>query len=525
MPYFNFFDSQHQWMFLASFLLLIISASFFYSGKTKISLIFLFAFTFLLSLTVALLDDFLFLWDEQFHALVSKNLGNHFLKPTLYENPVLNYNYQDWTANHVWLHKQPFFLWQTALSIKLFGVNEIAVRLPSILMHSILTVVLYRMVCLISSKNVAYLTAVLCASSYFLLELSTGLYNTDHNDVAFLFYVSFSFWAWFENKNSNSLKWIILVGVFAGAAVLTKWLVGLLVYFGWAMTLLPDLKNRREWMNLFKSLLVCVMLVLPWQIFIFYRYPLESSYEFQTAARHFTEVVEGHSESWYFHFENINLLYGAGTIITILLPLSIIYLLFSLKNKAHLIFVFSIIVVVYLFYTLAQTKMPAFPFGAAGLIFFSLANFLWFLFSFPLKWISKKIILITVQIVFIVAVSYLYVDLSRIADYHTWYRPQERSNRFMDLIEKKVITGINKRLPEDNWVVFNTTITPHGDIPFMFYSDKIAYKRIPTIDEIEKLKSKGYKVLVLNIEGLPDYIKKSKDVLIFDLPLDPKRWK
>jgi hypothetical protein len=525
MSYFNFFDPQRQWMFLVSLALLIISASFFYSGKTKISLFFLFAFTFLLSLTIALLDNFLFLWDEQFHALVSKNLGRHFLEPTLYDNPVLNYNYQNWTENHIWLHKQPFFLWQTALSLKMFGISELSVRLPSVIMHSILTVILYRMVILISGKNVAYLTAVLCASSYFLLELSAGLYNTDHNDVAFLFYVTLSFWSWFEYKNSGSLKWIILIGLFAGIAVLTKWMVGLLVFFGWGITLLPDLKNKKEWVNLFKSLLICVFVALPWQIFIFYRYPMESSYEFQLAARHFNEIIEGHGETWYFHFTNINLLYGAGTIITILLPLSVIYLFFSVKNKVHLIFIFSVIVVVYFFYTLAQTKMPAFPFVVAALVFYSLASFIWFLFAFVLRLVAKRAVQIVLQTAFIVAVGYLYVDLSRIADYHTWFRPQERNNKFMEMIEKKIIVRINECLPEDNWIVFNTTVTPHGDIPFMFYSDKIAYKRIPSPEEIEYVKDKGYKVLVLNIEGLPDEIKKRKDILIFDLPLDSSRWK
>src|SRR4051812_5236672 len=56
-------------------------------------------------------DFYLHSWDERYHALVAKNIFLHPLRPTLYENAVLSYDYKNWTANHVWLHKQPFTFW------------------------------------------------------------------------------------------------------------------------------------------------------------------------------------------------------------------------------------------------------------------------------------------------------------------------------------------------------------------------------------------------------------------------------
>ena len=53
-------------------------------------------------------DFFLHSWDEMYHALVAKNLIKHPLLPTLYDNPVLPYDFKAWVQNHVWLHKQPF---------------------------------------------------------------------------------------------------------------------------------------------------------------------------------------------------------------------------------------------------------------------------------------------------------------------------------------------------------------------------------------------------------------------------------
>ena len=82
-------------------------------------------------------DFYLHQWDERYHALVAKNLMSHPFKPTLYENPVLPYDFKDWMGNHIWLHKQPVPLWSMAASMRLFGVNEIALRLPSMIMSTL----------------------------------------------------------------------------------------------------------------------------------------------------------------------------------------------------------------------------------------------------------------------------------------------------------------------------------------------------------------------------------------------------
>ena len=99
---------------------------------------------FLLRLYLSLKEPYLHDWDERFHALVARNMMDHPFKPMLKANPVI---YQDpfaWCCNHIWLHKQPLFLWQMALSMKIFGVAEWAMRLPSILMGSLMVLFLYR---------------------------------------------------------------------------------------------------------------------------------------------------------------------------------------------------------------------------------------------------------------------------------------------------------------------------------------------------------------------------------------------
>ena len=71
-------------------------------------------------------------WDERFHALVAKRMLDDPLKPALYPADHADADSSQWETAHVWLHKPPLALWSIAASYALFGVNELALRVPSI---------------------------------------------------------------------------------------------------------------------------------------------------------------------------------------------------------------------------------------------------------------------------------------------------------------------------------------------------------------------------------------------------------
>ncbi|MEZ4984025.1 MAG: glycosyltransferase family 39 protein [Saprospiraceae bacterium] len=100
--------------------------------NSSTQLFFILLLGFLLRLVVVQ-TPFLGEWDERFHALVAKNLMEHPLKPTLYDDPVLPYDYREWSANHVWLSKPPLALWLMAGSMSLLGTGLFALRLPALL--------------------------------------------------------------------------------------------------------------------------------------------------------------------------------------------------------------------------------------------------------------------------------------------------------------------------------------------------------------------------------------------------------
>lgn len=72
-------------------------------------------------------------WDEKFHALVAKNLMDNPFQPILIKENLLHLNHEIWSFSHIWFSKPPLAHWPMAASMSIFGVNEIALRLPSLL--------------------------------------------------------------------------------------------------------------------------------------------------------------------------------------------------------------------------------------------------------------------------------------------------------------------------------------------------------------------------------------------------------
>ena len=499
------------------------SVFFFRKNKIKISLVMLFLGAFGTGCFMALLDPYLHVWDEQYHALVAKNLMDNPFFPVLYKNPILDYDYRVWTDNYVWLHKQPLFLWQMALSMKLFGVNEFSVRLPSIMMHAIIPLFIYRIGKISLNSKTGFLGGLLFSVAYFPLELISGKYGMDHNDLAFLFYITASFWAWFEYKYSNKNFWLILIGLFAGGAVLVKWLMGLLVFICWAFTFFSkgkELLNWRKYLPILKSFIISLLVFVPWQIYILSRFPAESRYEFSAFSDHLFSGVEGHGGSFWQHFQNTGILYGPGFLIPILIIPSLIILFRKLKVVNYRIFIIGAVLFVYLFYSIASTKMLAFCVIVSPLIFLSLSTLFVAVFDYFEKKIHLSFLKSLLIYVSIIVTSFYLMDFNDIRSNHTLSNPSKNDSRIEKLAEKALIDNLDNILPGKNYVIFNTHFVQGGNIPFMFYTDYTAHRFIPAKEQLAKVTSKGYKISILDFNDLPEYIRKDKDILIIPVKID-----
>jgi 4-amino-4-deoxy-L-arabinose transferase-like glycosyltransferase len=519
-----YFDSNHISIFLIGFLFLVASIVVIeFLKNNTLSLFLLFISGLFLCSFMALLDPFLNTWDEQFHALVAKNLISHPLIPTLYDHPIIPYDYIQWNGNYIWLHKQPLFLWQIALSLRIFGLNEFAVRIPSVIMMSVAPLFIYRIGKISLNERIGFYGALLFASSYFVHELCTGFPPSDHNDIAFLFYITASIWAWVEYEKSQKKYWLILIGLFSGCAVLTKWLAGLLVFSGWSLSIIFD-KERRKSFASYKaiglSLTVCFAVFIPWQLYIMHAFPKESSYEYGLNAKHFFKVVENHGGDALYYFDNLRKVYGEGQLVPFAILFSLFFFYRSISENKFKIAFFSFLILVYSFFSLAATKMIAFCFIVSPFIFLSLAATLEKILSFvKAKLFKKDVYRNFVTTLVLSLLLWANLNLHRIAYKHTMYiKPNDNDKRIAKVYDAAFIKTLKGYLPSDDYVIFNCK--PERSISVMFYTPFISYDKTLDYNTYVELKNKKVKLAVIDNGKLPVFLKNDLSVIKIKAP-DP----
>ena len=486
--------------FVIAFLAAGLSMYLFANKQTRWSLFVLFLCSLFLGFAVSTIDPFLRLWDEQFHALVGKHLSETPLTPRLLREDLLAANSSTWVNNHIWLHKQPLSLWQIALSIKLFGANYLAVRIPSIVLHALLVFIIYRIGKLTYNTKVGFYAAFLFTFLHYPLTLVSGAYTAEHVDVAFMFYITASIWCWLEYTKSKNVKWIWLMGLFSGIAVLSKWLVGLLVYAGVGIFMLKEknqLKSLKLWKNLIFALLISLLIGGSWQLYCYFTFPEEFLLEMNYNALHFTRVVEGKSGGLLFYWHNLNDLYGGGLLVPWIVLASVIMVFKTIKDKSIALFVFTLILVPYLFFTIAQTKMPSFCVIVSPLVILVITGF----FQYLVNQLKNKITLnvpvfISVLVVFFISV--LLFSPNKTARAHLLGSEEEKVYRKQSIKETEAIKSFDFS-SYDNPVVFNTRVfkEKHKNISVMFYHDLTAYNKLGSVSEYKELIGKGYTVILL----------------------------
>lgn len=492
---------------------------FHFNGQKKLSLFILFLGCLSLSVYMSGLDHFLHFWDEEFHALVARNMLDNPFKPMLYTHPVLDYNYQEWQHNSIWLHKQPLFLWQMAISLKLFGFNEIAVRLPSAFMLALLVFPIYRMGKISVDERTGYYAAFLFSLGYFIHELAVGFIPTDHNDIAFILYVTCSFWAYLEYDKSRKMKWLLLIGLFAGCAVLVKWLMGLLIFGGWFMAIICQKEKRkilRNYLDFGLSLLVSIIVFLPWQIYILIKYPTESIYEYKYAAQHFTKVMEDKSGDFLFHLRELKTIYFHGDLMPYIMLLALVLLFIRMKDKGLRITLFFSVIAVYVFYTIAQTKMTAFCMIVAPIFYIALGSMIDQIFILSTKKLLKNTIISSSVLVLIIGfIGYLHLDLNKIKKNHLDSPDNKDTYGYKVGLDMKFIKQLPDSLKREDYVLFNCKKFEAPAI--MFYTGITAYQDVPLEPTYKDLKQKHIKMAFNDDGNLPTYIYNDNGVLLINL--------
>ncbi len=444
-------------------------------------------------------DFYLHPWDERFHALVAKNLIKHPLKPTLYDNPVFPYDFKVWNGNYIWLHKQPLPLWTMSLSMWLFGINEISLRIPSIFLSTIGIWLTYSIGSYIFNRKVGYLAAFLYSINGLIIELTGGRVATDHIDIFFLFFIELAVFFSILFILKNKTFYNILAGISMGAAILSKWLPALIVLPIWLL-LIVDSKKFKTTTILFQftvMLFTSILIFLPWQIYIFNVFPAEARWEASFNFKHITEVLDEQTGPFYYYFNKIRINYGE------LIYLPLIWFLWknfkNLKNKKELS-IAAWFLIPFLFFSFVKTKMQAYILFTSPALIFMTADFFFWLSEYQKKY---KLKLLTGLILLLLIALPLRYCIERIKPFKIIERNPQWVKDLKKIDNKEFRNGI----------LFNYD----KPVEAMFYTNLVTYSFIPDKETILNLIEKGYTVIINQNEEIPEDIKSLKGVIFENL--------
>ena len=217
-----------------------------------------------------------------------------------------------------YLDKPPMLFWVSALSMYIFGINDIAFRIPSILMAVLAIYSTYKFTMLYYTKEIALLAALVLASSQAMFLITHDL----RTDTMLMTWVILSIWqfsSWLFTK-----KWISLITAFVAVAfgMMTKGPIALMVPI---FSFVPHFLIHRNFKLLFKweylvGVLIILVLLIPMDIGLYQQFDLHPEkimyektgtsglrffYWTQSFGRITGESVWHENDYFFFLFENL----------------------------------------------------------------------------------------------------------------------------------------------------------------------------------------------------------------------------
>lgn len=330
----------------------------------------LLALSFLVRLQLST-DTFLHEFDERYHALVAKHLIQHPLKPTLYENPALPYDYKDWINNHIWLSKPPLPLWLMALSLKIFGLNEWAVRFPFVILATLASWIVFLIAKRFLLERIAIVPAVLLAFHGLMTDLCTGRLSSDAVETTFLFFV---FWGMYYvfRKPTHELKWrdYIMVGCLSGAALMSKWQPALIIPLVMLIAHWDKTSIRKHLVGM--SLVgICILAVAsPWLVYCWFAYPTETMWLFKSLFMPVYDTSVSPDGKWYSYLLDFGNFFGFSSFVLIVYSLisnHAIRAIFYNRSKRIAFYIWMLLPLVV--FSFAEAKRGTYIFISAPAVF------------------------------------------------------------------------------------------------------------------------------------------------------------
>ncbi|MCR9286085.1 MAG: glycosyltransferase family 39 protein [Bacteroidetes bacterium] len=274
----------------------------------------------------------------------------------------------------MWSTKPPLMIWAQVICIKIFGVNELAIRLPSALaaLFTVLLLIWFSKKYLSTPLVGIFASLILITTNGFIVKHVSRTGDYDSLLVFFMTIQALFFWLFIESENNSKKKnYILLFGLSIVCSVLTKSVVGLM--FLPALFIYALIQKKLRNVFLFKwtwfAILGSLALILGYYFIREHYNPgyFQAVWENELGGR-YLKTVEKHKAPFGWYFERLISTQFIPWIY--ILPLAI-WVGFKGEPQIKKITLFSILIVVsfLLAISMAGTKLyhydaPIYPFLA-----------------------------------------------------------------------------------------------------------------------------------------------------------------
>jgi len=294
----------------------------------------------------------------------------------------------------MWNTKPPLLIWFQVLFMKIIGVNELAVRLPSAITAFFTCIVL-----LIFShrylKNswFGFIAVLILITSHGYINLHAT--RTGDYDAFLTLFTTLSGLLFFSYCEKQNYRHLYLFFLFTALAVLTKSVTGLLflpamlIYSIVRKQLIPLLKNKHFYIGLLSFSVIVVGYYLIREA---YNPGYIAAVKENELGGRYLDVIENHQSGFWYYYNNF--IDFQISVWHLLIPCGLVTG-FVIKNKKInriTLFSFLMIITFFLVISTAQTKLewydvPLYPFLAI-----LIAIFIFFVFDLlqNIKWINQK---------------------------------------------------------------------------------------------------------------------------------------
>lgn len=165
--------------------------------------------------------------------------------------------------------KPPLCLWFTALSYKVFGINEFAARVVSAFSGVLVILLVY-----ILGRDLFGRRIVGLGAAIILLAINRNLSSHGCNfvslarvgmlDMPLILMITLS--VWFVWRSQRDAKWLILLGIPLGLGLMVKSVAGFMAYGIVVLFLLTDSRFFRRWKKFLWGFLLSMLVAMPWHL-------------------------------------------------------------------------------------------------------------------------------------------------------------------------------------------------------------------------------------------------------------------